>query len=555
MVEPIASKTCRLVLDNITVRWNERAAFSHTRWTWRHGEQWAVLGPNNSGKSLLALALCGKAPVRRGEIHYHFEAPGEKQSSDAIPEQSIALLSPRIQRELAIGEGSFYQSRWHSSFAEGRRTVAQFLSQASVEDINPFEVDAPRSDPRRFRENRRRFSRWLGIEPLFQRKLAVLSNGEQRRVLLVHTLLRLPRLLILDDPFGGLDQATRARLKAVIHRLMRAGLPVLLITNRPDEIPPQTTHLLLVRNRRIIAQGTRRAMLQHPLARELAAFPSTSFLGASKCNGDGSSSNISTGKDRAAPLVELSHITVRLGNKRILDDVTWTLRRGENWALVGPNGSGKTTLLSLIQGDNPQAYALDVRLFGLKPETTQTLWHMRRQIGWLSPELHLHYPPGWSCLDVVCSGFFNTVGLYEPCNSRQRAAGRNWLRRFGLAGHVKSSFGELSSGDQQLVLLARAAVKKPKLLVLDEPCQGLDAAHRLSILATVDKVIGQTHAGLIFVTHHAKEMPACITHVLKLKAGRVVQSRKRQSPFLDRKGQLEIGNLNAETRRTLRTAK
>jgi len=142
--------------------------------------------------------------------------------------------------------------------------------------------------------------------------------------------------------------------------------------------------------------------------------------------------------------------------------------------------------------------------------------------------LHLHYPAGWSCLDVVCSGFFNSVGLYEPSTSRQRAAARDWLRRFGLANRAGSSFGELSLGDQRLVLLARAVVKKPKLLVLDEPCQGLDAAHRLSILATVDTVLLQTRAGLIFVTHHAKEMPACITDVLELKSGRIHQSRRKR---------------------------
>ena len=204
------------------------------------------------------------------------------------------------------------------------------------------------------------------------------------------------------------------------------------------------------------------------------------------------------------------------------------MRRGEHWALLGPNGSGKTTWLSLIQGDNPQAYALDFRLFGLKPDTTQTLWRLRRQIGWLSPELHLHYPPDWSCLDVVCSGFFNTIGLYESCPSRQRAAARNWLRRFGLASRARNPFGELSLGDQRLVLLARAMVKRPGLLILDEPCQGLDAGHRLSILATVDRLIGQTRAGLIFVTHHAREMPACITHILKLKSGRIHQSRRKR---------------------------
>lgn len=518
---PAKNKTPLLVLDRVTIRSDEQPAFPRTHWTWRRGEQWAVLGPNGAGKSLFALALCGKAPLVQGEIQYHF--PDNREAS--VPEQSIALLSPQIQRELAASESSFYQSRWHSGLSEGRRTVAQFLSQASVEDLNPFEIGGHKNNPRKFREDRRRFSRWLGIEPLFRRKLAALSNGEQRRVFLVRTLLQSPQLLILDDPFGGLDRATRSRLKTVIHRLMRNGLPVLLTTNRPDELPPSTTHLLLVRNHRIIAQGPRRTVLQHPLARALASSAS-SFLDAAKRSEDGSPSNKQIGISRAEPLVELNHITVRLGNKRILDDVTWTLRRGENWALVGPNGSGKTTLLSLIQGDNPQAYALDLRLFGTRPESTRTLWQLRQQIGWLSPEFHLHYPAGWSCLDVVCSGFFNTVGLYEPCTSRQRAAARDWLRRFGLAGRAGQSFGELSLGDQRLVLLARAMVKQPKLLVLDEPCQGLDAAHRRSLVATVDKVIRQTGANLIFVTHHIREMPPCISDVLELKSGRVHRLRR-----------------------------
>jgi molybdate transport system ATP-binding protein len=515
MAPPTMSGTL-LAFDRVTIRESGRTAFPGTRWTWQPGEQWAVLGPNGSGKSLFALALCGRAPLHRGEIHYHFEPA----AGDVLPEQSVALLSPQTQRELATGEASFYQSRWHSGIVEGRQTVTRFLSQASVENINPFEVDARRSNPRRFRENRLRFIRWLGIGPLLHRRLISLSNGEQRKVLLVHALLRSPRLLILDDPFGGLDRATRARLKTVIQRLMRDDLPVLLLTNRPDELPPQTTHLLLVRNRRIIAQGTKRTVLQHPLARKLrSSLPSSSS----------SHPSLKTPRPpgRSVPLIECNHVTVRLGRQRILDDVTWTMRRGENWALLGPNGSGKTTLLSLIQGDNPQAYALNLRLFGLKPETTQTLWHLRRQIGWLSPELHLHYPSDWSCGDVVCSGFFNTVGLFEPCTSRQRAAARDWLRRFGLAERARDSFGELSLGDQRLVLLARAAVKKPKLLVLDEPCQGLDAAHRRSILATVDNIIRRTRAGLIFVTHHAREMPACITHVLQLGGGRIHQSRRR----------------------------
>ena len=247
------------------------------------------LGPNGSGKSLLALALCDQAPLQRGEIHYHFDG----LEADAVPEQSIALLSPQVQRDLVAAESSFYQSRWHSGISEGRRTVSQFLSQASVEDRNPFEIGGFHGDPRRFRENRRRFSRWLGIEDLFRRRLAVLSNGEQRKVILVHTLLRSPRLLILDDPFGGLDRATRACLQRVIQRLMRGGLPVLLITNRPDELSPGTTHLLLVRNQRIIAQGNRRVVLKHPLARELES--SVSSSSSSSCS---SSSSKNHGREK-----------------------------------------------------------------------------------------------------------------------------------------------------------------------------------------------------------------------------------------------------------------
>ena len=456
MAKSSAAKTnaSLLTLDQIAIRWNGRgrAAFPRTCWTWRRGEQWAVLGPNGSGKSLLALALCGRVPLLRGEIHYHFDAA----AADVFPEQSIALLSPQIQRELATSESSFYQSRWHSGIAEGRQNVAQFLSQASVEDINPFEVGARTSDPRRFRENRRRFSRWLGIEPLFRRKLISLSNGEQRKVLLVHTLLQSPRLLILDDPFGGLDAATRTRLKTVIHRLMRGGWPVLIITSRPDELPSPTTHLLLARNHRIIAQGTKRAMLQHPRAKALA---SSSFPGVAKHNEDGSASKGQVAKGRDIPLIEFKHVTVRHGRRRILDDVTWTMRRGEHWALLGPNGSGKTTLLSLIQGDNPQAYALDLRLFGLKPEIhANALAHApanRLGLAGIAPALSAGLVvPGCRLLGLL-QHHRTLRTVYRPANAPPPVtgcAGSAWRDR-------RNPFGELSLGDQRLILLARAVVK------------------------------------------------------------------------------------------------
>lgn len=225
------------------------------------------------------------------------------------------------------------------------------------------------------------------------------------------------------------------------------------------------------------------------------------------------------GSSGSRPLVELRNVTVRGARRRILHDLTWTLRAGECWALLGPNGAGKTTLLNLIQGDHPQAYSQDIRLFGRRTDSTQVLWQARQRIGWMSPELHQHYPPGWTAEAVVCSGFFNSIGLHQPCSRRQRAKARQWLVDLGLGRNTDTRFGELSFGRQRLVLLARSAVKQPRLLILDEPCQGLDLAQRRALLSAVDRVVARTSAALIFVTHHPKEVPDCVSRVLRLSQG------------------------------------
>jgi molybdate transport system ATP-binding protein len=502
-----------LTLADVTLRSGTRLAFPRTKWTIRAGEQWVILGPNNSGKSLLAAALAGDVLPVRGEV-----SALEAGMTDSPVQKAVVLVSPHTHRAVATAESSFYQSRWHSGLGESRATVSRFLSREQVEEINPFEVN-PRRTPRSLYLARRRAGiRLLRLGPLLRRKIIALSNGEMRRTLLARALIHAPRLLVLDEPFAGLDVETRRHVARVVERLMRDGRQIIIATARPDEIPAATTHLLLIDERRIIARGTRPVMMKHPLVSRLrtAARAITAPAGGRRLE------SRPFRHVASPPLVEIQDATIRFGAKRILDRISWTICRGERWTLLGPNGSGKTTLLSLIQGDNPQAYAQDIRLFGSSPDSTQALWRARRHIGWFSPELHLHYPLAWSCRDVVCSGFFDSLGMFEPGTSRQRRLAGRVLKQFGLGHRARTPLGELSMTDQRLVLLARALVKRPRLLVLDEPCQALDSAHRRLILAAVDRMAATSDASLVFVTHHRREIPGCITHLLRLKSGRVV---------------------------------
>jgi molybdate transport system ATP-binding protein len=505
-----------LAFDRVKIRLEESACVSIS-WTWRFGEQWAALGRDDSGKALLVRALLGQAPVQ-GEIRGPHGAPGE---AEGAPERTVAVVSPEVQRRTVLAQTSFYQSRWHSGVQEGQSTVREFLSQASVEDRNPFEVNPTHGDPRAYALRRQRFVSWLGVEPLLGRRVAHLSTGELRKTLLVRALLRKPRLLVLEDAFAGLDRESRSKLAEGLSRLMRARVPVLIVTDREDEILEETTHLLVFAERRMIGQGPKGEMLDlwHRLSNEQGA--------RSGSRSDRRGTGLGT-KWRRRPfpqtgelLLDLRAVTVTGRRSPILRRLTWEVRAGECWLVLGPNGAGKSTLLNIIQGDHPQSYSQEIRWFGQSIESTQALWQIRQRLGWMSPELHQHYPAEWPVRDVVASGFFNSMGLFELCSRSKRALAWRCLEWLGLEGRARRLFGELSFAEQRLVLLARAVVKEPALLILDEPCQGLDSDQRRLLLAAVDQVIGESGASLLYVTHLPREVPRCITHRLRLKRGEI----------------------------------
>jgi molybdate transport system ATP-binding protein len=313
-------------------------------------------------------------------------------------------------------------------------------------------------------------------------------------------------------------------LQHAIDELLAVGSPqLLLVIPRLDEIPRGVTHVLRVADCRVVAKGPKDKMLVELDEEEIApqgqmAEPSSRQFPVAPAES----------KTTSPILVEMKNTSVAYGGTTVLDNINWTMKLGENWAVLGSNGAGKTTLLSLILGDNPQAYANRITLFGKRRGSGESVWDIKRNIGWVSPELQAFHQKGTTCFHAVCSGFFDSVGLYRACSPDQERLAVQWLDSFGISHLREHALGTVSAGEQRLVFLARALVKNPILLILDEPCLGLDVHHRTRINNLLDQLCRQTPVNLIYVTHHFDEMPRSITHVLKLEKGRVLASGLRQ---------------------------
>ena len=493
-----------VTLEDVTLCAHGVTMFEGTNWQIGVHELWALVGPNGSGKSTLARALCGRVPVTAGQITYHYSDHG------TAPHRYVALVSFHSQHDALLRMAGFHQARWNVGAVVRSFPVAQCLSAEAVQRHNPFEIAEERFGDAGFDELQQRTFELLQIGNLLHKDLIQLSSGERRKVSIARALLTRPRLLILENPFTGLDTASREMLGRAIGQLAREHVSIILVSPRLEEIPSSTSHILLVREGHVAAQGAREQVLA-------AAKPTSPSSPKQRFSLPGLPQRVRS----QAILVQMRDVHVRYGDRKILDGVDWTVQQGEHWALLGPNGAGKTTLLSLILGDHPQAYANDIVLFGRRRGSGESIWQIKSKIGWVAPELHLYYPQRSSCLDVVCGGFSDTIGLRSQCTAEQRTRAKEWMAALGIDGLAEKRFGELSEGQQRLVLVARALVKRPPLLVLDEPCQGLDASNRARLRQLVEAMGHRSPTSVIYVTHEVEELPSIITHLLRLDRGRV----------------------------------
>jgi molybdate transport system ATP-binding protein len=338
-----------LSLENTSLRLYDRILFENTDWHLFRNQHWAVIGGNGAGKSTLMKALCGQVPVVSGRITYHFASPGKTPRASTRPQDQIAYVAFGDQETVLRQHTLYYQARWNSGVGDGRVSVDEYLSELRVKGLNPYQVvdEPPNHDA--FGKHKDGVIDLLGIGELLSKGIEQLSDGERRKVSIARALMQQPQLLILDNPLTGLDQHFRVKLTEIIQRLIKGRtqhtMRVIIVTTREDEIPPGITHLLVVQNGGILAQGPRETILErgitHSIARREPPRERRGSLPARPSSKDH--------EPLPQVLVQMERVNVSYGKARILRDIDWTVRLGEHWALLGPNGAGKTTLLSLIQ--------------------------------------------------------------------------------------------------------------------------------------------------------------------------------------------------------------
>ncbi|BBW45001.1 MULTISPECIES: molybdate ABC transporter ATP-binding protein ModF [Enterobacter] len=450
--------------------------------TIRAGESWAFVGTNGSGKSALARALAGELPLLKGECQGDFT-----RLTRLSFEQLQKLVSDEWQRNntdlLSPGE------------EDTGRTTAEIIQD---------EV----KDPARCQRLAERF----GITALLNRRFKYLSTGETRKTLLCQALMSEPELLILDEPFDGLDVQSRAQLAALLESLNQQEYTLVLVLNRFDEIPDFIQHAGVLADCNLTETGEKTALLKQALIAQLAH--SEQLDGITLPEPDAPSARHAL--DPHQPRIVLRDGMVSYDDRPILNRLSWTVNPGEHWQIVGPNGAGKSTLLSLITGDHPQGYSNDLTLFGRRRGSGETIWDIKKHIGYVSSSLHLDYRVSTTVRNAILSGYFDSIGIYQAVSDKQHKLAQQWLDILGMDNRVADApFHSLSWGQQRLALIVRALVKHPTLLILDEPLQGLDPLNRQLIRRFVDVLISEGETQLLFVSHHAEDAPACITHRLE----------------------------------------
>lgn len=479
------------------------------------GEQIAIVGDNAAGKSRLVEVLTEHYPLLMNEVKYDFSPSPLKLVSE-----NLRYITFRDSYGDSDG-AYYYQQRWNQhDIDESTPTAGALLDEAfrnaEANTGKGLDEEGQRQAHERRVLLRDKLYRMFHLEALLDKYIITLSSGELRKFQLTKTLVSGPRVLIMDNPFIGLDAQTRDQLRDLLQELIaQTDLLVILVLSKTDDIPAFITHVLPVEGLHLHPKITREQYLA-----ERGELP-VSVMSSEVRNWilnlpQKDLSQESFYPQKGGEILKFNSVSIRYGKRTILKDLDWAVHEGERWALSGENGSGKSTLLSLVCADNPQAYACDIELFGHRRGSGESIWEIKRHIGYVSPEMHRAYLKDLPAIDIVASGLNDSVGLYTRPRPEQRSICQQWMEVFGIGNLTDRTFLRLSSGEQRLCLLARAFVKDPELLILDEPLHGLDNRNRALVKEVIQTFCQRRNKTLVMVTHYQNELPPCITNSLYL---------------------------------------
>ena len=474
-------------LNNITLRVRDRHILENTSWTIREDEHWAVIGPNGSGKTSLVRSL----------VDEYFIVAGTTWKKKHLKKQSsVGYVSFEQQQDLY----DYSEQKQHAFSFSGKEqemTTAGYVLSAGAEEKMKHAAIG-------------KIAGLLGITHLLTHNMLSLSNGEVRKVLLARSLVKKPLLLILDEPFEGLDERGRTILEESINKIIVSGAcQVIMTTHRFEHLSSAITHVLCLKNCRVVDSGRKEKILGSPSMKSLFKKDRDPAKAAAL-------KHSSARTEGSSVLVSMMNVHVSFGDTGVIDNFSWTVRNGENWIVSGPNGAGKSTILRLIFGDIPQVYANEVTVFGHRRGSGESLWDIRKLIGYLSPEYHMEYRKSVPIRDTILSGFYDSVGLFRPPRQEHVETATQWLSLLGFSERSDELLQHFSFGEQRLILLARALVKNPLLLILDEPLQGLDPANRELFLEIINGYGLSCSGTVLYITHHKEEIGSCFTNMLKI---------------------------------------
>ena len=322
--------------------------------------------------------------------------------------------------------------------------------------------------------------------------LQTMSSGQQKRALLAYLIAQQPDYIVLDDVYSNVDVATQQHITNTLSKLSEQTLLIQLFFRKRDLLPCiDVVYQLDEKNEIISVQAADEfRKLISPSSEKQHEFKLPAIYSENH-------NNLET-------LVELHSVSVKYGNKQVLSDINWTIRKGEFWQLTGPNGAGKSTLISMITGDNPKAYGQNMILFGRRKGSGETIWDIKRQIGYFTPIMIQQFSRSESVENMIISGLNDSVGLYTVPSDLQKDIAKSWLQMLGPSFRNKN-FQQLSLGQQRMVMVARAMVKHPPLLILDEPTIELDDENSRLFIDMVKAIAAEKQMAIIYVSHRAEE--------------------------------------------------